>query len=324
MLAAHAALEELGEQQALLFVVVAGVEVVQEVDELLQDVGVELIAPAHAGRPSPRRSHDQVADLVLLLQRLGRPSREHLGKLRVALPYADGDFLAFDRIEAECQLLLVLVGEQLIGHGEEDLLLMGDVGTHQFEVGIELGRQLGRIAGAGLLHRPQPVFDVAQARVELLVLAVELGQDAGVVGQSAQMQAREEKVLLLGIVAALGEVLEEIDQLVDDIGAVLPGIAHVADLLLGRLRHEDRERMLSRQCVGRSHGRLPLAVHGADTTSVLGSLRGRPQGRMSPASRVPTLRATTYGAKGVFVPRQTTRFSCNGLVRVAWGDARRR
>ena len=77
--------------------------------------------------------------------------------------------------------------------------------------------------------------DLAQAHCELGMLAIELTEDARVGVDTALDEPGKQDVLLFGVVAALGEQLEEIDDLTDFGVPVLAGVAHVAHLLFGYL-----------------------------------------------------------------------------------------
>ena len=132
---------------------------------------------------------------------------------QVALVRPRAHVLRLDVPERLEELLLLGLREHLVGHREEHLVLLRDVSAQELDVVPGAQRELRGLLAAAALVRGDRFGHPADVRAPLLVLGEHHGDGADVLRQPLAAEHREERVLLLPVVAAVGEGPEEIEDL---------------------------------------------------------------------------------------------------------------
>lgn len=165
------------------------------------------------------------------------PLAELLREAVVFLVRAGAHHLRLDFREGLGERRLVRIGKERVRQRKQGLVLLGDVGPQQVHIGPQVGRDvidgvviaflgLGEGFGGGL------EVDAAQD-----MLFPQDGKRSRIRGLAAIFHQREEMRLLLGVVAAVGEAAEEIQQLGDLARIDLVGLGHALHLQGRRGEH---------------------------------------------------------------------------------------
>jgi hypothetical protein len=250
------------------YLVTAGIDA-----ERLQTMGFGASQPVADNSTELGRSQNRRVELVRderrAADRLPRAARDaekpaspsSAGELprqrRVALVDTLADLVALDPLEVRGESGLILLTEDPVGHRVEDVVLLVDVLAQQRNVGGEAlddHRPRGRIAGGCSRDVVGDRRDVGTAE---LVLVKHHCDRTGLEGKPPLAHADEQQILLLGVVAMVGEVADEIDERGESLGIGGGAAGDRARLPFGGLEDHQDQLVLMPQDVGRKHGDLP-------------------------------------------------------------------
>src|ERR1035437_4101326 len=161
----------------------------------------------------------------------------------VLFVYARSYLFALDAIELDREPALIVRAEDAIGHWEEHLVLLADVITQADGVGAQILGDKSRRIRVALARRGQCSVYRPDALPTALVL---LKHDRGGCLHSgvAFTQSGEKRLLLFGVMAAVGEVLAEINHARHVVGVDLACGLDLVCLALHRLDYQHHELML--------------------------------------------------------------------------------
>jgi hypothetical protein len=157
------------------------------------------------------------------------------------------DLLLLDPLEGGGQLSLLLRRQHALGHDEQDVVLFGDVGAQQGRVfhgrrapllgsrRITCGKRFG---GAG---------HVADQGSAALMLVQHHTHGPSVAREALALEQGEQQLLLLAVVAAVGEDFEELEEFTERLGAHGRAGQSAAGDFLGKVEHSQNRGMFAAQ-----------------------------------------------------------------------------